>query len=150
MFSKQLAKFKNKTKIMTSLRVSGPLRSLRILRIERIGSGNNNKFIALQLYFTFFTLFLQYLQAFFKVTMKAFTFYFHCVTYSRLQDIENNGSKRGVFFSLMPKNQIWVHKEPFSEQLFKEPFFCLKNKEPFVEWKASMDVKGSLWNHQRQ
>ncbi len=44
MFSQQLAKFKNETKIKTSLRargppaVSGALRSLRILRIGRIGS----------------------------------------------------------------------------------------------------------------
>ncbi len=44
MFSQQLAKFKNETKIKTYLRargppgVSGALRSLRILRIGRIGS----------------------------------------------------------------------------------------------------------------
>ncbi len=44
MFSQQLAKFKNETKIKTSLRargppgVSGDLRSVRILRIGRIGS----------------------------------------------------------------------------------------------------------------
>ncbi len=46
MFSQQLAKFKNETKIKTYLRargppgVSGALRSLRILRIGRIGSGS--------------------------------------------------------------------------------------------------------------
>ncbi len=46
MFSQQLAKFQNETKIKTSLRargppgVSGALCSLRILRIGRIGSGN--------------------------------------------------------------------------------------------------------------
>ncbi len=44
MFSEPLAKIKNKTKIKTSLRargppgVSGALRSVRILRIGRIGS----------------------------------------------------------------------------------------------------------------
>ncbi len=44
MFSQQLAKFKNETKIKTYLRargspgVSGPLHSLHILRIGRIGS----------------------------------------------------------------------------------------------------------------
>ncbi len=47
MFSQQLAKFKNETKIKTYLRargppgVSGALRSLRILRIGRIGSESN-------------------------------------------------------------------------------------------------------------
>ncbi len=45
MFSQQLDKLKNETKIKTNLRargppgVSGALRSLRILRIGRIGSG---------------------------------------------------------------------------------------------------------------
>ncbi len=37
-----LAKFKNETKIKTSLRASG-LRSLRILRIERIDSAANKR-----------------------------------------------------------------------------------------------------------
>ncbi len=136
MFSKQLAKFKNKTKIMTSLRVSGPLHSLRILRIERIGSGNNNKFIALQLYFTLFTLFLQYLQAFFKVTTKAFTFYFHCVTYSRLQDIE--------LFKIMVPNGFF-----FSHWCQRIRFDSIKNlsvssylKNHFFVWR----IKNPLWN----
>ncbi len=49
MFSQQLAKFKNETKIKTSLRargpgVSGALRSLRILRIGRIGSDDIQKY----------------------------------------------------------------------------------------------------------
>jgi len=53
------------------------------------------------------------------------------------------------------KDHFWFPKEPFSEKFLKEPF-CLgvKNilifkitflhyKEPFLQWKDSMDVTGS-------
>ncbi len=50
------------------------------------------------------------------------------------------------------EESVLVPQEPFSEQFLKEKKILvwrifLKSKEPFVEWKGSMDCKGSLWNH---
>ncbi len=54
------------------------------------------------------------------------------------------------------KNHFWFHKEPFSQQFFKEPslsYLCIiwrtffHHKEPLVKQKGSSGVKGSLGSH---
>ncbi len=66
---------------------------------------------------------------------------------------------KGSFYSdAINKNIFWFSIEPLSEWFLKEPFFLsVKNilkiestisqyKEPFVQRKGSLDVKGSSWN----
>ncbi len=57
------------------------------------------------------------------------------------------------------KNHFGLHKDPFSKQFLKETILSVENvlhfnffhyKEPFVEWKGFMDVRGSSQNHRCQ
>ncbi len=62
--------------------------------------------------------------------------------------LKNLGCKREIFFfAVMPqKSQTRFHKEPSWEDIVLNKITLFQFKDPFVQWKDSINAKGSSWN----